>query len=118
MRTEPDKNLLYQHQKLLKPYSGVDPNPPTVNLLPLRPKSCHPRMRNGAIDLSKPEIEVNDYAIIFTRLSLTHRAQSIIVADDILIVLNYFSDKKMRLGILYELSAEFNPYSLKQNCTR
>ena len=45
MRTDPDKNLLYQHLKRLKPPSSVDPNPPTATLLPLRPKTCQPKMR-------------------------------------------------------------------------
>ncbi|XP_053393937.1 regulator of G-protein signaling 22-like isoform X3 [Mercenaria mercenaria] len=45
MRTNPDKNLLYHHLKHLQHPAGIDPNPPTASLLPLRPKSCLPRMK-------------------------------------------------------------------------
>ncbi|XP_060585737.1 regulator of G-protein signaling 22-like isoform X3 [Ruditapes philippinarum] len=45
MRTNPDKNLLYHHLKHLKHSVAVDPSPPTASLLPLRPKSCLPRMK-------------------------------------------------------------------------
>lgn len=44
MRSDPDKNLLYHHLRHLKHPAGVDPSPATASLLPLRPKSCLPRM--------------------------------------------------------------------------
>ncbi|KAL4236453.1 GTPase activator [Mactra antiquata] len=49
MRTNPDKNLLYHHLKHLNTPAGVDPSPPTASLLPLRPKTCHPRMREPEV---------------------------------------------------------------------
>ncbi|WAR24165.1 RGS22-like protein [Mya arenaria] len=45
MRTNPDRNLLYTHMKHVKTPAGIDPSPPTASLLPLRPKSCLPRVR-------------------------------------------------------------------------
>ncbi|XP_023933546.1 regulator of G-protein signaling 22 isoform X1 [Lingula anatina] len=46
VKYHPEKNKLYHHQKLLQPVPNVPyPNPPTMTLLPLRPKSCAPRCK-------------------------------------------------------------------------
>ncbi|XP_052256163.1 regulator of G-protein signaling 22-like isoform X3 [Dreissena polymorpha] len=56
MRSNPDRNLLYQHLKHMKAPSGVEPSPPTAPLLPLRPKSCLPRIR-------KPELTISPHVV-------------------------------------------------------
>ena len=39
----------------MNPPAGIDPKPPTASLLPLRPKSCHPRMRQTEIVITPQE---------------------------------------------------------------
>ncbi|XP_060077454.1 regulator of G-protein signaling 22-like [Ylistrum balloti] len=45
LKTDPAKNELYHNMSLLRLNNdGVHPNPPTTKLLPLRPKSCVPKI--------------------------------------------------------------------------
>lgn len=60
MHANPDKNLLYNHLQNLKPRIGVDPKPPTATLLPLRPKSCLPKMRQQELVVT-PEHQVSAF---------------------------------------------------------
>ena len=47
-RCFPERNLLYQNQQILRPSTTCSsyPDPPTIALLPLRPKTCAPRLRS------------------------------------------------------------------------
>ncbi|CAH1803041.1 unnamed protein product, partial [Owenia fusiformis] len=61
-KVKPEKNELYKHQKLIsgkdKPRgSSVYPNPPTATMLPLRPKTCMPRVMRSAPEKS---LEITD----------------------------------------------------------
>ncbi|KAL8596666.1 hypothetical protein ACOMHN_032608 [Nucella lapillus] len=50
LRTNPAKYRQYQEQRLnLMPPREVHPHPPTITLLPLRPKSCHPKMERHQV---------------------------------------------------------------------
>ncbi|XP_076441403.1 regulator of G-protein signaling 22-like isoform X3 [Babylonia areolata] len=52
LRTNPAKYRQYQEQRLnLMPPREVHPYPPTMTLLPLRPKSCHPNMDDREISV-------------------------------------------------------------------
>ena len=55
MKTHPEKHFLYQQQKLLEEKPEPHPNPPTIPLLPLRPKNCMPRMMQQHIQ-TEPHI--------------------------------------------------------------
>ncbi|XP_064626526.1 regulator of G-protein signaling 22-like isoform X3 [Lineus longissimus] len=56
LHTDPNKNPLYLNQRHCRPKTAKDngpfPDPPVISLLPLRPKSCAPRLRTT----SGPEI--------------------------------------------------------------
>ncbi|KAK3091838.1 hypothetical protein FSP39_023074, partial [Pinctada imbricata] len=54
--TEPDKNQLYHNLKRMKSEDTISPypNPPTATLLPLRPKSCMPRIRQSPQIILEP----------------------------------------------------------------
>ncbi|XP_063968049.1 regulator of G-protein signaling 22-like [Lytechinus pictus] len=55
-------NYLYIRQQLLtKPGPAPYPDPPTVTLLPLRPKSCCPRLRSFSLDSEPMEVHVNQH---------------------------------------------------------
>ncbi|KAK7502187.1 hypothetical protein BaRGS_00006551 [Batillaria attramentaria] len=49
LHTNPNKYYQYQQQMNMKPPPEVYPNPPTMTLLPLRPKSCLPRAQHQII---------------------------------------------------------------------
>ena len=43
-KVNPDQNFLYHHQKAMINLPETYPNPPTISLLPLRPKTCMPKL--------------------------------------------------------------------------
>ncbi|KAL8572507.1 hypothetical protein ACOMHN_019546 [Nucella lapillus] len=56
LRTRPARYRQYQEQRLsLMPPREVCPDLPTPALLPLRPKSCRPRMQHGGADVTRVE---------------------------------------------------------------
>ncbi|KAK6179499.1 hypothetical protein SNE40_011844 [Patella caerulea] len=66
MKTNPEKYYLYHHQQLLKQTkTDVNPNPPTKSLLPLRPKSCQPRIHTTPIIQDAVTVSYNPPANTF-----------------------------------------------------
>ncbi|ESO87501.1 hypothetical protein LOTGIDRAFT_235002 [Lottia gigantea] len=60
MKSNPKKYYLYHHQHLLNERKiDTDPNPPTKTLLPLRPKSCHPRIHTTPVIEEVVSIDYN-----------------------------------------------------------
>ena len=60
LKAQPEKNPLYQQQKVMnhqqRRNGEVYPNPPTISMLPLRPKSCMPRLTED----EKPKIQITE----------------------------------------------------------
>ena len=54
VHVNPDRHYLYHHLKLIQPSESPYPNPPVTPLLPLRPKTCIPRVRKAN------DVQIND----------------------------------------------------------
>ena len=54
IKVNPDKYYFYHHLKLIQPLPTPYPDPPVPPLLPLRPKTCIPKLEKAK------EIEVKD----------------------------------------------------------
>ena len=54
MNTKPNRNYIYNQQLKLKSVVTADHEPKTATLLPLRPKSCMPRLPTH-----RPQIEIS-----------------------------------------------------------
>lgn len=66
LQTHPEKYYLYNQMKSSLPAKESDPFPHTQELLPLRPKSCCPRIRTGpgVVEVSfQDQIQINQMYI-------------------------------------------------------
>ncbi|XP_033123615.1 regulator of G-protein signaling 22-like [Anneissia japonica] len=81
-KCNPTKNYLYHRQQLNRPKSIPNPEPKAVTLLPLRPKTCMPKMKKDTVPQFKSALpkEVSTATInnsTFPNLSLSNNLQGL-----------------------------------------
>ena len=56
---QPEKHFLYQQQQNFIQPADPYPNPPTISLLPLRPKTCMPRVPSRAPEAEPKQLQIS-----------------------------------------------------------